>query len=277
MVALQTGLSGQRAISGLSIAYQCLFCVRFRHDYFRDGWARGLAILPDEDSCEWMRQYATEVRQEGASFYFVAEDSGIDRLAGAARDCRLRFEVTTGNGEYSLCTEGFGQQPPPIYLWREDGFTLQEQAASSPPEGLANVLATLEIPLSGFLDQQGGAGNKGIPLLDFHFRPRKTLWKYVLLGDWGIQPLNVVDMRGKVTFSASRMVVQPSGDEAAVFLTEQPIALSEQYDFRFQLRGGEQAEERVLIARLPLASPRSFCKEMVNEEMTLVSEIFVSH
>lgn len=277
MLQLPTGMSGRRVISGFSLAYEALYRVRFYHAYFRDGCARGLRLEPDAPSRERMSQYAMMIKEEGASFCMAVERAGLDRLQTDGGGFPLRFQVLADSPDYVMCTEGLDPARPAAYAWQAGRFVRGEAGDAVPAAVLMNCLMTLEIPLEGFLPTRTDGAAADVPLLDFLFTPKRTVWKYVLTGDWDAQPLRMVDMRGQIGFSAAGNAHLPSGEAAAVFLTDQPIALSEQYDFRFQLRGGAQDGERVLVARMPLASPRSFCKEMVNEEMTLVSEIFVCH
>jgi hypothetical protein len=88
--------------------------------------------------------------------------------------------------------------------------------------------------------------------------------------------LQVTDVAGVVRFGDSDHEVLPDGTRVTVIRSAVPIALAERPRQRFQLRRGTGADARVLVARLPLASPAGLRREIVDGVLSDVSEIFVN-
>jgi hypothetical protein len=104
---------------------------------------------------------------------------------------------------------------------------------------------------------------------------RWTFWKYLLVGDWG-QALSVVDAAGAVAFGAPEPETLPDGTLVTVVRSTMPLALQERPGHRFQLRRGLGSDTRVLMARLPQASPAALRREVVDGALCDVSEVFVN-
>ncbi len=108
------------------------------------------------------------------------------------------------------------------------------------------------------------------------FAARATHWKYYFTGDWPSQPLRVVDGVGLLQFDAARTEQLHDGRSAQVIVSSTPIALQERPQQRLTLRTAQGAVDKILIKRLPLASPARLARESIANVPTWVSEIYVA-
>lgn len=102
------------------------------------------------------------------------------------------------------------------------------------------------------------------------FQRRGTVWNYFVIGAENAPDLRIETTTGEpVGFFGPCLVKLSNGKVASRFTSMEPIPLMQRSDFHFQLVcGGNGSEERVLIRRLPVASPgqvlpltrREFCQ-----------------
>ncbi|MNT31322.1 hypothetical protein D3C72_1671520 [compost metagenome] len=86
----------------------------------------------------------------------------------------------------------------------------------------------------------------------------------------------MADVDGAVTFNAPESEQLPDGTMVTVIRSAVPLALAERPRQRFVLQRGTAGDMRVLVPRLPLASPAALRREMVGGLLCDVSEIFVN-
>jgi len=136
------------------------------------------------------------------------------------------------------------------------------------------------------------AGNKEGSLLNRWLEPdpitysiafdcRQRYWKYYLLGklvrnNKSSKGFCVVDPDKQVEFEATGQELLADRRVAYTFRSKQPIPLNEHYPFRFQLKQQNQGNETVVIHNLPVASVRQAGTDMVAEQATVVSEIYIN-
>ena len=108
---------------------------------------------------------------------------------------------------------------------------------------------------------------------------RATVWKYCFVGDWGniheAEPLKVLDLAQAWQFDAAVDELLPNGQMALTVRSTECIPLQDRSDKRFQLRQQNGDTDKVLIKRLPLASPRYLSRETLGDVSTQVSEIYI--
>lgn len=250
----------------------CLFAaVDVRHDYFADGRARHLLFLPHADTRAFVRRFDMLLHVDGHGLAILAAQSQLQGIwSEREENAQLRFDVHSMDEACAYYTAAVST-PPQV---DDDG------ALPAPllpvPAGAAAPWATVALPLDA-----GGSDDFSawMPTLGTTYRlcmhSRQTIWKYVLTGDWRGRSLSVVDQRGEVAFTEPAEERLPNGQCALAVHSTTPIALRERPPQRFQLRDMTDASERVLISRLPGATPQRLWREMVRGEPTHVSEIFV--
>jgi len=254
--------------------YRPFAAVDVLHGYFADGCARHLQFLPHAQTAAFLRRFDMPLRADGGRLTLgvcEAQLAGLwsERLEdGVPR--ALRFDVRSAD-------------PGAVYY--TDAVTASSQAQSEAlrPVPLEEVapsaaapLATLALPLdpSGSGDFAAWVDALGASYC-LRLRGRRTIWKYLLTGDWRQRKLSIVDQRGEVSFTPPAVERLPDGQAAWVARSTLPIALQERPPQRFQLRDITDTPERILIPRLPGAQPQRLWREMLDGQPTVVSEIFV--
>jgi hypothetical protein len=171
----------------------------------------------------------------------------------------LSLAMWVGDPLFDNYTEGLPAVGPEVPLFVPDGDTLTPQGHA--PRLHAAQRLSLLLPLS--------AGEWQLRL-----QPRATVWKYLLLGDWGEPPPRVVDAQHQVRFNEPEAEALADGRRAWAIRSGVAIPLQRRAGQRFQLRAeGQGGEERVLIRQLPAANARNFAREVEGGATALVSEI----
>ncbi|WP_267221345.1 hypothetical protein [Dyella silvae] len=254
--------------------YRPFATVDVRHDYFADGHARHLVFRPDADTSAFLERFAMVWRADGRSLSIHVAESQLQGMwserAVEDRPRALRFDVYSSDAACVYYTGATGTQPKAA----DDGARPAPLLPVSPSP--TAPLATLNLPLD---PTESGDFAKWVAAPGTTYRlclqSRNTIWKYLLVGDWRGRTLSIVDQRGEVAFTTPSDERLPDGRSAWTVHSTSPIALRERPTQRFQLCDVTDARERVLIPRLPGASPQRLWRETVHGETTAVSEIFV--
>jgi hypothetical protein len=262
-------------MNGAAMQRYCSFAVvNVRHDYFADGNARGLIFRPHADTSAFLHRFAMMLRANGCSLSLSVADSQLQGIWSERMDegqpRTLRFDVYSGDAACAYYTETVSPAPQAEADGIRPAPVLPVQPAPSAP--LATVALPLDATGSDDFDLWTSALGTSYRL---RMQSRSTIWKYLLIGDWRDRVLSIVDQRGEVSFSAPAWERLPDGQYALTVHSTSPIALRERPAQRFQLRDVTEEPERVLIPRLPGATPQRLWRETVHGEATTVSEIFV--
>lgn len=113
------------------------------------------------------------------------------------------------------------------------------------------------------------------------FASRQRYWKYYLLGrmvnnNGSSAGYYVDDPERKIEFESTGEETLSGRKLAYTFRSKQQIPLTENYQYRFQLKRKGQNGETVVIPSLPVASVRQVGKDTVAEQDATVSEIYIN-
>jgi hypothetical protein len=108
------------------------------------------------------------------------------------------------------------------------------------------------------------------------FQASQTFWKYYLLGDLAREGCYVNDREEQVEFVPEGQVSLAGERVALAFRSKTLLPLGERSNYHFQLRDRNSGGGRVLIRRLPVASPGQTIRETIDGENTPVSEMFIN-
>lgn len=109
-----------------------------------------------------------------------------------------------------------------------------------------------------------------------HFKTRETLWRYYLLGPDRQRPLSIIDKNNTCHFRQVGRESLPDGRTALTFLSTELLPLTQRSDCIFQLKEHGDGGEKVLIRRLPAASPNQQRHEVIDGQTMAVSDIFIN-
>jgi hypothetical protein len=254
----------------------CLFAtIDVRHDYFADGHARHLLFLPHKDTLAFLRRFRVLQHANGHSLAIMVPESQLqdfwsERMEGGEPRV-LRFDVHSMD---AACVYYTGSVTT---LSQSDKDGALPATLLSMPAAATAPWATVALPLDT------ATSNNDFPAwvsslgktYRLRMHSRSTIWKYLLAGDWGGRVLSIVDQRGEVNFTAPAQERLPNGQYALAARSTSLIALREQPLQRFQLCDVTHASAKVLIPRLPDATPQRLQRETMQGASTHVSEILV--
>ncbi|AKC70827.1 hypothetical protein [Pandoraea oxalativorans] len=250
-----------------------VFCATERRDVLLDDLRRGDAVA----TFKWYAQdvafslYTSPtppVAQQGASVCFVTSEGSVP-VDGQTSTRRLHAQP------YVDASDGVPVDAPSLtpYLARTDRV--------NPP------VLVVKIDLA---DQVAGGEPGGVDYVA-NFAARESCWRYYYVcteADEGADALNIVDLDEKVSFVTAGREARAGGRHAVIFVSEQAIAMQQQYPQRFQLRERGRSGERVLIRRLPNADIGSLTQKTpkvhkpqdaelaAQSRAVLVSEIYIN-
>lgn len=233
--------------------YRPISRLRVRHPYFTSGCPAGLRLQADQDTAALMGRFDLRLRGDARGYVVMADEravSGLWSMRAEWPEDGLSFAAHSIDPLWAYYTDvralaSSGTFRLVFALAPRDCASVEDWLAAAP------LYADVELPV------------------------RKTFWKYLMVGDWG-QPLTVVDVADNVGFGPAAPETLPDGTVVTVVRSAVPLALEERPKFRFQLLRGQPGDARVLVSRLPLASPAALRKELVDGALCDVSEIFVN-
>jgi len=259
-------------------SFRLLMRVDVRHDFFADGYARHLVFKAHAGTSAFLKRFGAILRNDDAALAVGVDHARMEGMwsermeEGEPRV--LRFDLHCADPVHGYYTAPVTAASPQK---EEDGTVAACVDLSSREPGRVNPpLATLALPLvPDGVDSLDVWSSSAEARYTLRLRSPRTVWKYVLTGDWQDRKLSIVDARGEVTFSAVNREVLPDGQRVLVARSTSGIELRERPPQRFQLQDISTSPERILISRLPGASPQRLWRETVEGEPTVVSEIFV--
>jgi hypothetical protein len=260
--------------------------IRFDHEYF-GGPHPGLHLRWCESAAPAMREYGlfSRVAQDGIALRTGTSDSCPDpernvvlRALGHCSDHRLLSSSSElpacGNVLYLRVRLGVGE------ISRE---TVPHREVPSIPGSASLRLPSSSLPVL-VLDIESTAGELSFPARrsrweELHvllLRARRLRWKYYVSGDLADCCPEIHDVSaGSGERQAFRRAATPGPCGALAFLSEREIPLRQDSSLRLQLRNG--ANGRILLRRIPLASPESLGREVLEGgEAITVAQAFIT-
>jgi len=279
------------------LTYTLLFELEVRHPYFEGGRCRHLRFEPEADTQAFLEAWGIRTRVAANRVALHAE---TNRLDGVWRDRLgdgvprvLAFQVLSTDPAclaYTRRPEPYRLEPSgtggaaielkPVATLDADGAQARPEgpafAAAPRASGARTVLARVRIPLVPGAAPDRDTWRAGLGTLYFvALEARATIWKYLLLGDWGPSP-RMVDLAKETEFEEATEEILPDGRPAKVIRSLQAIGFQERPTQRFQLRDPTPQPERILVPRVPVATPLRLQREMVRGSPVTVSEIFLN-
>ena len=290
--------------------YAPLFSVTVGHGFFADDACPAVGLALDAPSATLAARAGLLVRTRPGRIAVLHDESRRDALAMWAADgpesFRLDLQVTSGDPLFSDYTEpgtardgailafdGATATPDPeggrYRLSKEEYVSEQDfedltsdrvTSALTPRALLVRPLALIRIPLAdeagALLDPGDGDAGRAYRI---DLRARETYWRYLLLGDLAERTSSITDLDMGAQFDFGGEALLPGNRKALAFRSTTRIPLSERSDRRFQLRlegANGSGNGRVLVKRLPVATPRGIYRETIDGESAFVSDIFVN-
>jgi hypothetical protein len=283
------------------MAYRVLLRLAVEHAYFADPAAASFRFAPTAQCSALLARYGILLRQEAGALAWVAQQDAADVLL-AERGGGAEFEFGVyADSHFSRYTALDSPSPDAcLYFhsraahpeapghWRlhaaelADGCAWQRPMPPSKSAGLNAFGRGGARPVCFMVlaaDDVAAALDAGeAPRFLLRFGARKSRWKYFLLGGLQAAQASVVDLDGRLRFSARGPAALPGGASAMVFVSEQEIDMRQHHLERLQLREQGEWGERILIKRLPNASVAAVGRESAagSAAPVLVSEIYIS-
>jgi len=283
--------------------YLPLFSLEVEHSYFPGLVCRGLHIEPSSRSARLLQRSGCIVRATERGVVVLFDAATTDALRLRASDTLepfvVHFLAHARDAAFANYTEGvFGSSQSVLLLDSrravlDDSGRWRLHAGAS--AGAADVRRITSARAAKALSQRERHDQPHF-VVSVHVCPgdlpqtapqarryycrlqaRSTVWKYYLFGDLAEaqDDLQVVDLGQAFEFDAAVDERLPDGQSVLAVRSRAPIALQERSPQRFQLRRRGAGADKVLIKRLPVASPSLIHRETLGGVPTWVSEIYV--
>lgn len=268
-------------------AWRQLFSLSVTHEFYSPPSGPGLFFAPTAASARWLRRAGCLLRSEAGGLRVLHDGSSL-APPDAETAAGLGFVAFAADPLFPNVTGGWPTDARLMPSFAPEADAGGAGAAVVPlrregevPRGLSGAPLRGPVPcLALKLPLPRGEAPAPAPVAYLLPLPsRETVWKYLLVGDWRIDRLEVVDLAGQVAFDPPQPEALADGSAALAIRSRQRIALRERGVQRFELRGRREsavrARQQVLVKRLPLADARSFALESPAGTPALVSEILV--
>lgn len=256
--------------------YRPLIELAVEHTYCADAAHCALGFQPIAACVHWLAQTGALVRAGRAGLTLFA-DAGAPPLPPEAV---FDFEVASADPLFDNYTAGLDAPDGLIpHFDSADGsfdaaggiWQLHAAQHVGRQATRSRLRLTLRPPIAS------ATAGTAVTRLVLPLAARATYWRYLLLGDWDGEAPEIVDTARQVGFEPAIAEPLADGRSALAIRSSVRIALAERPERRFQLRSQRAARgaARVLIKRLPVASPRRFGLADIAGAPALVSEIYV--
>lgn len=284
-------------------SYLPLFSLEVEHSYFPGNVCRGLHIAPSTQSARLLERSGCVLRATDRGVVVLFDASATEALRMRASDALtpffIHFLAHARDAAFANYTEGvFGSTQSVLLLdsrravlddsgrWR---LHAGASAGAADVRRITSARAAQALSQRERHDQPHFVVSVRVCPADVPQTPqqakryycrlqaRSTVWKYYLFGDLAEaqDDLQVVDLGQAFEFDAAVDERLPDGQSVLAVRSRAPIALQERSPQRFQLRRRGAGADKVLIKRLPVASPSLIHRETLGGVPTWVSEIYV--
>jgi hypothetical protein len=285
-------------------SFRQLCSISVTHSYFADGRCRDLEFVPTHDTAYLVEKAGLLVKNNYDGVCVFCESSSIDTLRQRTADpdepSALVFKVFPRDPGFAYYTEpGIFNEEAMLYFGNRAGETggglsgrlhqgeyvsgLDFEKLDSPlfsgvfgkRDRLVRPAFIVSIDLTPAV---GVLSDASSPPGDYvvAFKARETFWRYYLLGEMKKRTAFIIDRHNGYTFEYVGEASLPDSRTALPFLSNEPIPLQENSDCFFQLKEKGVGGGKILIRRLPVATPHQFSKEVINGQETAVSDIFIN-
>jgi hypothetical protein len=283
--------------------YLPLFSLEVEHSYFPDSLCRGLHITPSTQSGRLLARSGCMLRTTDRGVVILFDASATEALRMRASDALEPFVIHllahARDAAFANYTDGvFGSSQSLLLLdsrravlddsgrWR---LHAGANAGAADVRRITSARAAKALSQRERHDQPHFVVSVRVCPADLpqtaqqakryfcRLQARSTVWKYYLFGDLADaqDDVQVVDLGQAFEFDAAVDERLPDGQSVLAVRSRVPIALQERSPQRFQLRRRGAGADKVLIKRLPVASPSLIHRETLGGVPTWVSEIYV--
>lgn len=288
-------------------SFRQLCSISVTHTYFADGRCRNLLFVPTHGTAHLIAKAGLLTKQSDSGMRILLESDGFDtlrqRIADPDEPSALVFKVFTGDRDFSYYTEpGIFSEEALLYFDSRRGVAtgttgairlhagdyvteLDFERLDAPLFGeildkrdrLVRPAFVVSIDLAMALDAfaDASATNRSNECI-VAFKARETFWRYYLLGEMQKRDACIVDRNNGYAFDSMGEESLPDGRTALVFVSQQRIPVQENSDCFFQLKEKGANGGKMLIRRLPVATPHQFGKELIHGQEAAVSNIYIN-
>ena len=280
-----------------------LFSLEVEHSYFPNNVCRGLHIAPSTKSAGLLERSGCMLRATDRGVMVLFDASATEALRMRASDALepffIHFLAHARDAAFANYTEGvFGSAQAMLLLdsrravldgsgrWR---LHAGASAAAADVRRITSARVAKVLSQRERHDQPHFIVSVRVCPADLpqtaqqakryycRLQARSTVWKYYLFGDLAETQdgLQVVDLGQAFEFDVAVDERLPDGQRVLAVRSRAPIALQERSPQRFQLRRRGAGADKVLIKRLPVATPSQIHRETLGGVPTWVSEIYV--
>jgi len=286
--------------------YSPLFRLKIEHSYFSDGLCPALKLVPTPGTAKIIGNSGLVAKNVRHEFHVFFDATKTDILRSFAADSgvpfSLVFEAISNDPLFGNYTETRVNKSGSILYFESQGTSADADGRyrlhSEESVGEIDFRETdsaLPLSESGCVDGHFARvfvlniniSERDVDALIAHsasavkdyfikFQGRRSIWKYYLLGDLANEKFYVDDRDKQIEFISSGEITLPNERVAQSFRSRTPLPLFDRSKFHFQLKDGNSGGSKVLIKRLPVASPSQVSKEIIDGSETLVSEMFIN-
>jgi hypothetical protein len=284
-------------------SYLPLFSLEVEHAYFPNDVCRGLHIAPSAQSALLLERSGCLLRNTDRGVMVLFDASATEAMRMRASDALepfcIHFLAHAQDPAFANYTDGeFGSSQSVLLLdsrravldglgrWRLHAGT---SAGAADVRRITSARVAQALSQRERHDQPHFVVSVRVCPADLpqtaqqakryycRLQARSTVWKYYLFGDLAEAQgdVQVVDLGQSNEFDAAVDERLPGGQSVLAVRSRAPIALQERSSQRFQLRRRGAGADKVLVKRLPVASPSLLHRETLGGVPTWVSEIYV--
>jgi len=284
-------------------SFRQLCSISVTHTYFADGRCRSLSFNPTPSTVHLINKAGLLTKNSDSGVYILLESGSIDtlrqRIADPDEPSALVFKVFARDRDFSYYTEpGTFSEEALLYFDSRKGVATGTTGAirlhagdyvSEPDFEKLDapqfreildkrdrlirpafvVSMDLAMALDALADDRSGE-------CIVAFKARETFWRYYLLGEMKKRDAFIVDRNNGYAFVYVGEESLPDGRAALTFISQQRIPVKENSDCFFQLKEKGANGGKMLIRRLPVATPHQFGKELIHGQEAAVSNIYIN-
>ena len=270
--------------------YKLLFSVSFTHQYFRDK-GFNVCVEPSGDLQRFIANTGLLLQRKSDGILLYYDDTMVETLLAYQKDnpdgVVFDFIAYTPDPAFYNYTKLPETMSLMVFentvLQSKNDITVLQPSANPIEKSLYNsgnsAVSICAVRISanagpGLFDKNGEITPRAFSI---HFESRETYWKYLIKKEHSVKDVIIEDYKQKITFSKKDDAYHVAGVVYQVVMSDNPLPLVLKSENIFQLKEKNGNKCRVLMKRLPAASPAVVHKGKKGKQDIQVSEIFINH
>jgi hypothetical protein len=231
--------------------YTAWITIKIRHNFFVNG-RNCITIVPTRDTHKLLTRAGVIIKQSDSNTWLLLKQEGQDEIMEEDLVGQLDFCLMNIDSGFYYYTENAVEDGKPVWELAEVGKNgIWKTLTINVDKGLLAQKTTIDIAIGS---------------------PEKFLEFLIIAKSGNQSPLTLREDNDKLVFTRSEVDFPGEPSPVYRFITNEPVALKEAYNYKIQLWEVKENGESLLSSNIPF--PKTWATSVINSQNTISSYFY---